>query len=130
MCLPSCRERLKLTAKAIRLLVAFFFALGFASTLEAKTTTVSGTVFTIGADRVQSIWPNARVTLKNLKTSNETATISNELGTIHLPVCCKAITKSPFLSRDSRRSPNISLSMEELRQSLTSNWFRKVKRRR
>ena len=81
MCLPSCRERLKLTATAIRLVVAFFFALGCDLTLEAKTTTVSGTVFTIGADRVQSIWPNARVTLKNLKTSNETTTVSNELGT-------------------------------------------------
>ena len=41
---------------------------------------MSGTVFTIGPDRVQSIWPNARVTLKNLKTTIETATISNEFG--------------------------------------------------
>jgi hypothetical protein len=81
MYLPCCRERLKLTAKAIRLLTAVLLALGCASTLEAKTTTVSGTVFTIGSDRVQSIWPNVRVTLRNLKTNRETATISNELGT-------------------------------------------------
>jgi hypothetical protein len=81
MVMPSRRERLELMATVIRLLVAFLLPLGSALTLEAKTTTVSGTVFAIGADRVQSIWPNARVTLKNLKSSRETATISNELGT-------------------------------------------------
>jgi hypothetical protein len=49
--------------------------------IEAKTSTVSGIIFTRGSDNVQTVWPNARITLKNLGTNSEAATISNNLGT-------------------------------------------------
>jgi hypothetical protein len=43
--------------------------------------TISGIVFTVASDRVQTVWPNARVTLKSLDTRNETTTVSSDLGT-------------------------------------------------
>ena len=48
--------------------------------MGAKTATVSGHIFTMGSDHVQTVWPNARVTLKNLGTNNESATVSDDLG--------------------------------------------------
>ena len=35
----------------------------------------------MGSDHVQTVWPNARVTLKNLDTKNESANVSDRLGT-------------------------------------------------
>ncbi len=46
----------------------------------ADTARVSGAVFTVGADRVRVVWPNARVTLKNLATATESTTVSDGLG--------------------------------------------------
>ena len=46
----------------------------------AKTATVGGVILTLGSDRMQTVWPNARVTLKNLDTNNEVAAVSNEVG--------------------------------------------------
>ena len=46
----------------------------------ADTAHVSGTIFTIDPNRVQSLWPNARITLKNLATKRELTTVSNDLG--------------------------------------------------
>jgi outer membrane receptor protein involved in Fe transport len=46
----------------------------------AKSATVSGVVYTLDAEKVQTIWPNARVTLKNLATKAETSAVSNNLG--------------------------------------------------
>jgi outer membrane receptor protein involved in Fe transport len=46
----------------------------------AKPASVTGLVFTVGSDRVQTVWPNARVTLRNLDTNNSTAADSNDLG--------------------------------------------------
>jgi hypothetical protein len=68
------------TPLAIRLFVASFLALFLVPTLEAKTATLSGVVFTVGSDKVQTVWPNARVTLRNFDTNNETATVSDRLG--------------------------------------------------
>jgi hypothetical protein len=48
--------------------------------LEAKTSTISGVIFTLGSDQMQIVWPNARVTLKSLDTNNEAATVSNDVG--------------------------------------------------
>jgi hypothetical protein len=59
------------------MLMAFVFL----PALEAKTTTVSGVVFTLGSDHVQTVWPNARVTLKSLGTHREVSTVSSDLGT-------------------------------------------------
>ncbi len=46
----------------------------------ADTARVSGTIFTIDPNRVQTLWPNARITLKNLATKRKLTTISNDLG--------------------------------------------------
>jgi hypothetical protein len=67
-------------AHAIWFFVAIVIALVFEAALVAKTTTVGGVILTLGSDRVQTVWPNARVTLKNLDTNNEVATVSNEVG--------------------------------------------------
>jgi Carboxypeptidase regulatory-like domain/TonB dependent receptor/TonB-dependent Receptor Plug Domain len=80
MRLPSRRERLHLMAHTSRLFLAIVLALVFEATLEAKTATVGGVIFTLGSDKAQTVWPNARVTLKNLETNNEIATVSNEVG--------------------------------------------------
>ncbi len=45
-----------------------------------KTAKLSGTVFTLGTDQVQTVWPNAKLTLKSLTTNQEIATVSNDLG--------------------------------------------------
>ncbi len=81
MYLRTQRKCLRLTADAIRVLVAILVALLCGPDLEAKTATVGGIIFTLASDRVQTVWPNARVTLKSLDTNNEVATISNDLGT-------------------------------------------------
>jgi hypothetical protein len=48
--------------------------------LAEEAAEVKGLIFTIDPDRVQTVWPNARVSLVNLVTRNETATISDRLG--------------------------------------------------
>lgn len=80
MRLPSRSERPHLLAYASRFFVAIVMALVFEAAVEAKTATVGGVILTLGSDRVQTVWPNARVTLKNLDTNNEVATVSNEVG--------------------------------------------------
>jgi hypothetical protein len=80
MRLPSRSERPHLMAYASRLFVALVIALVFEAALEAKTAAVGGVILTLDSDRVQTVWPNARVTLKNLDTNNEVATVSNEVG--------------------------------------------------
>jgi hypothetical protein len=77
------RSRLKRTnlILAMRLLAAVLIACLFAPDLEGKTSSVSGVIFTLGSDKVQAVWPNARVTLKNLDTKTEVSTVSNDLGT-------------------------------------------------
>ncbi|HYK37867.1 TonB-dependent receptor [Alloacidobacterium sp.] len=77
MYLRSRRECLNL----IRLLLTILSALIFEPVSEAKLATIGGIIFTASSDQVETVWPNARVTLKNLDTSNEVATISNDLGT-------------------------------------------------
>ncbi len=74
------RKCLKLIAGAIRLFLAILIA-SVAEPAEAKTSTVSGVIFTLGSDQKQTVWPNARVSLKNLDTNSEIATVSNDLGT-------------------------------------------------
>jgi hypothetical protein len=81
MYLRTQRKCLRLTAGAIRVLVAILVALLCGPDLEAKTATVGGIIFTLDSARVQTVWPNARVALKSLDTNNEVATISNDLGT-------------------------------------------------
>ena len=80
MRLPSRSERPCLMAYASRLFVAILMALVCEAALEAKTATVGGVIFTLGSDQAQTVWPNARVTLKNIDTNNEIATVSNDVG--------------------------------------------------
>ena len=81
MYLRSPCKCLNRTACAIRLSIAILTALVLAPYLEAKTATIGGVIFTLGSDHVQTVWPNARVTLKNLDTNNQTTTTSDALGT-------------------------------------------------
>lgn len=37
-------------------------------------------IYTLEADQVQTVWPNARVTLKNKQTQNAVSTVSNQRG--------------------------------------------------
>ena len=49
-------------------------------TVAAKTAKLSGIIFTIGDDGRQTLWVNARVTLRNLESGKEINTVSSELG--------------------------------------------------
>jgi hypothetical protein len=81
MCLRNLCKYLKLESHAIRLSFVYTLTLLTVPALQAKTATVTGFIFTVGSDREQTVWPNARVTLKNLDTNNENATVSDSLGT-------------------------------------------------
>jgi hypothetical protein len=61
-------------------LLAFLTTFPMLPLRAAKTGKVHGLIFTIGADRVQTLWPNARITLTNLATGSATSTVSNDLG--------------------------------------------------
>lgn len=81
MYLRNRHQILNLTRYATRLFATVLVAFVLVPILEAKTSTVSGIIFTRGSDKVQTVWPNAHITLKNLGTNSEAATISNDLGT-------------------------------------------------
>src|SRR5215472_2382288 len=72
-------KRPDLTARVIRTLAILSLLLA-EPVLEAKVADVGGVIFTLTGDHVQTLWPNARVTLKNLDTNDQFATVSNELG--------------------------------------------------
>ena len=71
---------MRLTFRPPVFAAALVVALALPPSAGAKTADLSGVIFTIGADQVQTVWPNARVTLKNLKTGEGIATVSSELG--------------------------------------------------
>ena len=60
----------------LALLVAFMLA----PAVAAKSTQVSGIIYTLGSDGVQTVWPNARITLKNLSSQSAVSTVSNDVG--------------------------------------------------
>ena len=62
------------------LLAAALIISAFAAPSAAKTGKLSGIIFTKASDGVQTLWPNARVTLRNPATGREIDTVSNELG--------------------------------------------------
>ncbi len=72
MCVPP-------RARSILMLLAI--VLVSMRAMGAKTASISGHIFTVGSDRVQTAWPNARVALKNLESNIESATVSDVLGT-------------------------------------------------
>jgi Carboxypeptidase regulatory-like domain/TonB dependent receptor-like, beta-barrel len=46
----------------------------------AGTARVSGTIYTIDKQQIQTVWPNARVTLKNTRSGRELTVVSSDLG--------------------------------------------------
>ena len=60
--------------------LALMAALFFAPAAAAKTGKVNGIIYTLGSDRVQTVWPNARITLKNLSSQSAVSTVSNDVG--------------------------------------------------
>ena len=80
MCASSLRVCPPVPASALGLVWAVLVASFFAPALQAKSASVTGIVFTLGMDHVQTVWPNARVALKNLGTNSEISTVSNDLG--------------------------------------------------
>jgi hypothetical protein len=63
-------------------LLTCLFALTFllATTAFADTARLSGIIFTIDPNKVQTLWPNARITLKQKSSGRELSTVSNDLG--------------------------------------------------
>jgi Carboxypeptidase regulatory-like domain/TonB dependent receptor-like, beta-barrel len=80
MCLLHRDQRLQVGACTCKLLWALLTVLLLTPAVTAKTGTLSGVIFTVGQDHVQIVWPNARVTLKNLTTRSEISSVSNEAG--------------------------------------------------
>jgi hypothetical protein len=76
----SQRKRCPEITNGFRLFTAIVILLLSTPLVEAKVVNVRGVIFTMGSDHVQTLWPNARVTLKNLDTNDEVATVSDELG--------------------------------------------------
>ena len=72
---------LKRASPTTWLFVALVTTLLLSPSLEAKTGGLGGVIFTVSSDHVQTVWPNARVALKNLDTNSESATVSDRLGT-------------------------------------------------
>jgi hypothetical protein len=48
--------------------------------MAADSAKVSGAIFTVGSDRIQTVWPNAHLVLKSLTTSSAVSAVSNEVG--------------------------------------------------
>ena len=72
------RRRTCLVPGRLILCIVLLFICGVP--LLADSTRLSGTIFTIDSNNVQTVWPNARVSLKNLFTGREVTTVSNQLG--------------------------------------------------
>jgi outer membrane receptor protein involved in Fe transport len=65
---------------APRPVVAVLTVMALASPVVAKSANISGIIYTLDSNRVQTVWPNARVTLKNTATNSEVSTVSSDLG--------------------------------------------------
>ena len=66
-------------ARALAILLGIFLFGGEAAR-AADTAKLFGVVFTLGTDQVQTVWPNARVTLKNKETRNAVSSVTSDLG--------------------------------------------------
>ena len=60
--------------------LCFTILLAFVPAFAAKTASVAGVIYTVGTDNVQTLWPGARLSLKNLSTNTEISTVSDNLG--------------------------------------------------
>jgi hypothetical protein len=80
MCLQRRHQRLRVGARACKFWLPLLTALLLTPALAAKTGRLNGVIYTLGQDRVQIVWPNARVTLKNLTANREASSVSNDVG--------------------------------------------------
>jgi Carboxypeptidase regulatory-like domain/TonB-dependent Receptor Plug Domain/TonB dependent receptor len=107
-------------------LLAIFLAPAFADTAR-----LSGVIFTIDTNKVQTLWPNAHVMLKNLSSGRELATVSNELGQYsfsgvlpgdyELTVALagfETATKKVSLKSDSPTTLDVELSVQKQSESV------------
>lgn len=115
--------------------ICLFACLGLlASDCLADTARLSGTIYTVDANQTQTVWPNARVTLKNVKTVREATTVSNELGQYSfagiLPgeyelgitlAGFEPVTRRITLHSDSPNTLDVQLSVEKQSVSVSAN---------
>jgi hypothetical protein len=80
MCLQRRHQRLRVGARACKFWLPLLTALLLTPALDAKTGELSGVIFTVGKDRVQTVWPDAHVTLKNVTAHREVSSVSNDVG--------------------------------------------------
>jgi outer membrane receptor for ferrienterochelin and colicin len=64
----------------IRLCALIFGFLCLATLSHAASGRITGTIFTIDSNHIRTLWPNARVTLKNPVSGREVSSVSNDLG--------------------------------------------------
>jgi carboxypeptidase family protein/TonB-dependent receptor-like protein len=69
-----------LRAPVPQIFVAVLIALALVEAAAAKSANLGGVIFTLDSNHVQTVWPNARVTLKNTGSNAEISTVSNDLG--------------------------------------------------
>ena len=111
----------------------FVFSLAICGgTLGAKTAKLSGIVFTLGSDQVQTVWPNAKITLKSLASNEEVSNVSNDLGqysfigilageyeiSVHL-AGFEVLTKRVTLDADKPNQLDLQLTPEKRTESVT-----------
>jgi hypothetical protein len=113
-----------------------FFFLALLSNASAapaqQTARLSGAVYTMGTDHVQTVWPNAKITLKNLAGNIEVSTISNDLGQYSffgiLPGECEvtvslagfeALTKRITLDSEKPNQLDLELSPEKRTENIS-----------
>ncbi len=62
------------------LLLLLVLGIAVVQGVAAKTGDISGVIVTIDASHVQTLWPNAKITLRSLATNVELSTVSGALG--------------------------------------------------
>jgi len=62
------------------LLLLLVLGIAVVQGVAAKTGDISGVIVTIDASHVQTLWPNAKITLRSLATNIELSTVSGALG--------------------------------------------------
>ena len=118
--------------RSFRISLQLFLALLAAISALADTARLSGIVFTLDANNVQTLWPNARIILKQSASGRELSTVSNDLGQYsfagllpgdyELTVTLtgfEAITKSVTLKSDSPNTLDVQLTPQSHSESVT-----------
>ena len=63
-----------------RILLTLTFVFSVVPAHAAKTADITGVIVTVDASHVQTLWPNAKITLRSLETKAEVSTVSGALG--------------------------------------------------